>query len=212
MAIPPPSKKYFRKFNNSGNKCKFTTKIKLLDKDFIEKCRSGDKHALEQLYNYFAPKMKGICLRYSRSVFEAEDIFQDSFIKILNNLQSYTYKGSFEGWIKRIVIHTAIDNYKKNYPLRNIVSAEEAEEEEAEAADIASQLSAAELLDIIKKIPTGYRVVFNLYAVEGYNHSEIAEMLNISESSSRSQLCKARNYIINVLRQYDFVVNEKKSS
>jgi len=183
-----------------------------LEKDFIEKCKIGDKRALEHLYNYFAPKMKGICLRYAHSVFEAEDIFQEAFIKILNNLHSFTYKGSFEGWVKKIVVNTAIDHFKKNYPLRNIVSPEEAEEEESEAADVASQLSATELLEIIKKIPTGYRVVFNLYAVEGYSHSEIAEMLNISESSSRSQLCKARNYIINILKQYDLVIHEKKSS
>jgi RNA polymerase sigma-70 factor (ECF subfamily) len=154
--------------------------------------------------------MRGICLRYSYSVFEAEDIFQEAFIKVFRNLKNYGNKGSFDGWIKKIVIHTAVDHYKKNYPLRSHVPSEEAEEFESDYFDIADQLSASELLDIIQKIPPGYSVVFNLYAIEGYSHQEIAAMLNISESSSRSQLCKARNYIRNMLLQYDLVINERK--
>jgi RNA polymerase sigma factor (sigma-70 family) len=184
-----------------------------VDKIFIEKCREGDKVALQQLYKYYAPRMKGICLRYVYSASEAEDIFQDSFIKVLKNLKSYSFKGSFDGWIKKIVINTAIDHYKKNHNYRNnYVSYEEVEETEQDTSEIADQLSANELLEIIKKLPHGYRLVFNLYAIEGYSHSEIAETLQISESSSRSQLCKARYFIKNILRHYEFVLNEKRSS
>jgi RNA polymerase sigma factor (sigma-70 family) len=183
-----------------------------LEKIFIEKCREGDKVALQQLYKYYAPRMKGICLRYVHSAFEAEDIFQDSFIKVLKNLKNYSYKGSFEGWIKKIVINTAIDHYKKNHSLRNYVSYEDADETEQDTSEIADQLSTNELLEIIKKLPHGYRVVFNLYAIEGYTHSEISEMLQITEGSSRSQLCKARYFIKNILRQYEFVLNEKRNT
>jgi RNA polymerase sigma-70 factor (ECF subfamily) len=183
-----------------------------LEKDFIEKCREGDKLALQQLYKFYAPRMKGICLRYVHSVHEAEDVFQDSFIKVLKSIKTYSYKGSFDGWIKRIVINTAIDHYKSNYYNRTNLSYEEAGESEQDTLEIADQLSANELLEIIKKMPHGYRMVFNLYAIEGYTHYEIAAMMQITESTSRSQLCKARSFIKNILRQYEFVLNEKRNS
>jgi RNA polymerase sigma factor (sigma-70 family) len=183
-----------------------------LNKDLIDKCRKGDKLALEQLYNYYAPKMKAMCLRYVYSICEAEDIFQDSFIKVLRSINQYNYQGSFDGWIKKIVINTAIDYCKKNLVHKSNISCEEAEESEADTFNLADQLSANDLLTIIKKIPPGYNMVFNLYAIEGYSHPEIAQMLHISESASRSQLCKARNFIKNILRQYDFVIDEKKNS
>jgi RNA polymerase sigma factor (sigma-70 family) len=183
-----------------------------LDKTLIDKCRKGDKLALEQLYNYYAPKMKAICLRYVYSTYEAEDIFQDAFIKVLKNINKYNYQGSFDGWIRKIVIHTAIDHCKKNIIYKSNVACKEVEETEADACDVANQLSANELLAIIKKIPPGYNIVFNLHAIEGYSHPEIAEMLQISESSSRSQLSKARTFIKNILRQYNFVIDEKKNS
>jgi RNA polymerase sigma factor (sigma-70 family) len=182
-----------------------------LDKDIIDKCRKGDPVALEQLYNYYAPKMKAICLRYVYSIYEAEDVFQDSFIKILKSIKQYKYQGSFDGWIRKIVINTAIDYCKDNLVHYSHVPCEEARETEADTFDFANQLSANELLTIIKKIPPGYNLVFNLYAIEGYSHPEIAQMLHISESSSRSQLCKARGYIKNILKQYDIVIDEKKN-
>jgi RNA polymerase sigma-70 factor (ECF subfamily) len=182
-----------------------------LNKDFIDKCRKGDKIALEQLYNHYAPKMKAICLRYVYSIYEAEDIFQDAFIKVLKNIKQYNYKGSFDGWVRKIVVHTAIDHCKQNLVYKGNIPCEEAEETEADSFDLANQLSANELLNIIKKIPPGYNLVFNLYAIEGYTHPEIAKMLGISESSSRSQLCKARSFIKNILKQYDFAIDEKKT-
>lgn len=183
-----------------------------MDKDLIEKCKNGDRIAMEQLYNHYAPKMKGICLRYSKSEYEAEDVFQEAFIKVLLKINNYQFKGSFDGWIKRIVVNTAIDHLKKDYNFKKQVSCEEADGTESSNIDVTDMLSANELLEIIKKIPAGYNAIFNLYAIEGYSHSEISEMLNISESASRSQLCKARNYIKNILHQYNFVNNEEKSS
>jgi RNA polymerase sigma-70 factor (ECF subfamily) len=186
-----------------------------LNKDLIERCRKGDKLALEQLYNFYAPKMKSICLRYARSKSEADDIFQDSFFKVLKNIKTYEYKGSFEGWIRKIVVHTAINHYKKNLTyLSKHISYEDAnaEQTEDESCDLVNHLSANELMEIIKKIPPGYNMVFNLFAIEGYDHSEIAELLQITESASRSQLSRARTFIINILRQYNYVPNEKKKA
>jgi RNA polymerase sigma factor (sigma-70 family) len=184
-----------------------------LNNELIERCRKGDKIALEQLYSFYAPKMKSICLRYARSKSEADDIFQDSFIKILKNIKTYEYKGSFEGWIRKIVVNTAINHYKKDLAyVSNHLSYEDAEEPEDESCDLVNHLSVNELMEVIKKIPPGYNMVFNLYAIEGYDHSEIAEMLQITESASRSQLSRARTFIINILRQYNYVTNERKKA
>jgi RNA polymerase sigma factor (sigma-70 family) len=184
-----------------------------LNNEQIERCRKGDKIALEQLYNFYAPKMKSICLRYARTKSEADDIFQDSFIKVLKNIKTYEYKGSFEGWIRKIVVNTAINHYKKDLAyISSHLSYEDAEEPEDESCDLVNHLSTNELMEIIKKIPAGYNMVFNLYAIEGYDHAEIAEMLQITESASRSQLSRARTFIINILRQYNYVTNERKKA
>lgn len=181
-----------------------------LERTLIERCQNGDRDALEQLYDRYAAKLRGICLRYSKSEHEAEDIFQDAFIKILNNLKSYQHKGSFEGWLKRIVINAAIDHIKKYHNFKNHISCDEVNDGERLCAVNPDMLAASELLEIIKKIPSGYNTVFNLFVIEGYTHPEIAGMLNISESTSRSQLSKARNYIKNILRKYDCVNHEER--
>jgi RNA polymerase sigma factor (sigma-70 family) len=184
-----------------------------LDKELIDRCRKGDRVAFEQLYKLYAPKVKSICFRYAHSGYESDDIFQDFFIKVFKNIKDYVHSGSFDGWIRRIVVNTAINYYKKNLLYNNHhLSLEDAEEIEDDSCDLVNQLSADELMEIIKKIPPGYNMVFNLYAIEGYDHAEIAEILQISESASRSQLSRARTYIINILRQYNYVINEKKEA
>lgn len=169
----------------------------IVEKDFIEKCREGDKAALEKLYYQLAPKMKGVCLRYAMSDFDSEDIFQEGFIKVFKNLKSYNYQGPFDAWIKRIFINCAIDHFKKNIHLKKIESIDKElfVEIEDEHLEILSQLSANEIHRIMQTIPSGYYLVLNLFAIEGYSHAEIAQMLNISESTSRSQLSRARNFL-----------------
>jgi RNA polymerase sigma-70 factor (ECF subfamily) len=181
-----------------------------LDNKLIDRCIKGDRLALEQLYTSYAPKMKAICVRYVHSIYEAEDVFQEAFIKVLRDIRHFNYQGSFDGWIRKIVVRTAIDHYKNNRLYAHSISYEEIEEPEGNASDLADQLSANELLEIIKKLPLGYNLVFNLYAIEGYSHGEIAEMLSISESTSRSQLCKARNFIKEELKQHHFLLNERR--
>ena len=138
--------------------------------------------------------MLAVCLRYTRHRMEAEDILQDAFIKVFDNISRFEFKGSFEGWIRRIVINTALKNYGKKSFKQEQIGLENQPELPLEP-EIYSNLEEEELLRLINQLPDGYRVVFNLYAVEGYSHKEIADLLGIQESTSRSQLVKARKML-----------------
>lgn len=162
----------------------------------IKNCQDSIRSSQEILYKKYATKLKGICLRYSRTEFEAEDIFQEAFVKVFHNIKKFDFKGSFEGWIKRIVLNTAIDHYKKNYSLLNNLPIDQiSEAAEASYSEILGYLSMEELLKIVQTLPEGYRLIFNMYAIDGYSHKEISEMLNISSGTSKSQLSKARKMI-----------------
>ena len=167
----------------------------MLDAEIIKECIEGNRIAQEKLYNFYASRMRGTCLRYSSSVFEAEDIFQDGFIKVFTHLKNYKYQGSFDGWIRRIIINTAIDTYKKNSLMDDHISFDMLEEDEITSVEIAYNMTEEDLIQVLSKLPQGYRMVFNLYAIEGFSHKEIAEMMQITESTSKSQLFKARKQI-----------------
>lgn len=164
----------------------------MIEEELIKKCITGDRLAQEKLYNTYASRMKGICVRYARSAFEAEDIFQDGFLAVFTNLGKYKGTGSFDGWIRRIMIYTAIDTYKKDLPLKQQVTYDSAPEVEALEISGLDLLNEQELIQMIQQLPEGYRIVFNLYVVEGFSHKEIAELLNISASTSKTQLFKAK--------------------
>jgi RNA polymerase sigma factor (sigma-70 family) len=168
--------------------------------EIIKECIEGNRIAQEKLYNFYASRMRGTCLRYSSSVFEAEDIFQDGFIKVFTHLKNYKNQGSFDGWIRRIILNTAIDSYKKNIELKAQVSYDSLEEDEFVPVEIADNLDEEDLIQVLAKLPDGYRMVFNLYAIEGFSHKEIANMLDITESTSKSQLFKARKQIQHLLQ------------
>ena len=138
--------------------------------------------------------MFSVCVRYTRHEMEAEDVLQDAFIKIFDNIGKFEFKGSFEGWIRRIVVNTALKNYSKKSFKQEQIGLENHPELPMEP-DIYKHLEEEALLGIIAKLPEGYRLVFNLYAIEGYSHKEIADMLGIQESTSRSQLVKARKML-----------------
>lgn len=142
----------------------------------------------------YAGKMLAVCLRYTRHRMEAEDILQDAFIKVFDNVSKFGFKGSFEGWVRRIVINTALKKHSKKSYKNEQIGIEHYPDLPIEPS-IYSHLEEEELLKLIAKLPDGYRVVFNLYAIEGYSHKEIAEMLDIQESTSRSQLVKARKWL-----------------
>jgi RNA polymerase sigma-70 factor (ECF subfamily) len=135
--------------------------------------------------------MFGVCLRYSRDAIEAEDNLQEGFIKIFTKIDQYGYKGSFEGWMRRIMVNTSLEKFRKNthlYPIEDLVIYEG----NSFAEDTISGISADDLLKMVQQLPPRYRMVFNLYAIEGYSHQEIGKLMNISEGTSKSNLSRAR--------------------
>ena len=162
------------------------------DKELIETCLKDNPKAQKMLYDTYSSVLFGICLRYSKNEEEAQDILQDSFIKIFTKLDTYQFTGSFEGWLKRIVTNTSIEYYRKKITMEHL---EEIGFNPYLAVDSDRGLEVEELLKMIQELPEGYRMVFNMYAIDGYTHSEIATKLNISEGTSKSQLSRARAYL-----------------
>jgi RNA polymerase sigma-70 factor (ECF subfamily) len=157
----------------------------------VEGCIRQDARPQRELYRLFAPKMMAVCYRYARGRAEAEDMLQEGFVKVFRNLPKYQFTGSLEGWIRRLMINTAIDQLRKYKHQRSEVDIEAAETEET-SGEMLDTLELEYLYGLIQDLPPGYRLVFNLFAIEGYSHGEIAEKLNISESTSRSQYTRAR--------------------
>ena len=164
---------------------------KINEYDLIAGCIRGEHKMQEELYKAFAPRMFTICLRYAGSYPEAEDMMQEGFIRAFSNLNKFRNEGSFEGWMKRIFINTAIEGFRKNHVNNTMMEVEEMKNDLVQPDDF-HHLSAADLLKMVQKLSPGYRTVFNLYAIEGYNHMEIATMLGISVGTSKSQLARAR--------------------
>ena len=165
---------------------------RLTEVQLIKGCIKGDVICQKELYNLFARKMMGVCMRYTKSQDEAQDILQDGFVKMFKSIEQYNGKGSLEGWIRRIVVNTALASLRKFNPLHTSSDVADLEISGSTGDGIISALSAQDLLAIIQKLPDGYRIVFSLYAIEGYSHKEIAEQLNITESTSKSQFSRAR--------------------
>jgi RNA polymerase sigma-70 factor (ECF subfamily) len=162
-------------------------------KKIINGCIAGDRRDQELLYRRHAPKLYSVCLQYSGNDEEARDILQEGFIKIFDNLENYKHEGSFEGWMRRIVVNTALEKYRSRHNLFRVDDIDTINEPEAEPdTEDYSGLEAVDLLYIIRELPPKYRMVFNLYAIEGYSHKEIGKMLNISEGTSKSNLSRAR--------------------
>lgn len=173
----------------------------------VNQCKKNNKKAQATLYDWLAPKLLGLCVRYMHYREEAEDVMQDSFVKIFTNIQSFKGEGSFEGWAKRIAANTALTALKKKKRIhfeRNLLLVENIEIEENEA----QQLSTAFIIECLDKLPIGYRTIINLYLLEEFSHKEIAEKLGIAESTSRSQFARARQVLLKLLT----TKNEIKSS
>lgn len=166
----------------------------LNEHELIRGCLRGALHCQKALYEQFAGKMYGVCLRYARNPSDAADILQEGFMKVFTKLGQFQFQGSFEGWIRRIMVNTALRAYQKQRFEQESFGYETLPESPV-APDAIASLSEAELLELIRKLPDGYRSVFNLVAIEGYSHAEAAEMLGIQESTSRSQLTKARRWL-----------------
>ena len=171
----------------------------MTDEQIVNGCINKNALAQEYLYNKFSRKMMGVCLRYSDSEQEAEDVLQNGFITVFSNIESFKGSGSFEGWIRKIMVNTALTNIRKNKKFRQNIALDTVEFMVPATNHLGEDFAAKDLLKIIQQLPPGSRTVFNLYAIEGYSHSEIGEMLNISEGTSKSQYSRARAYLQKVI-------------
>ncbi|HAH60443.1 MAG TPA: RNA polymerase [Bacteroidales bacterium] len=165
------------------------------EKQLLKDCLSGKVHAQKRLYDLYARKMYGICLRYASDHSMAEDFLQEGFIRVFVKLGSYKFKGSFEGWVRRIMINTSLEILRKNDVLRFSIELNPSHEIPGEEEPVSEQIDINELMKHIQEMPTGFRTVFNLFAVENLSHKEIGKMLRISEGTSKSQYARARAWL-----------------
>ena len=170
------------------------------DATFIELLKAKDKKAQKAFYQQLAPKMYGVCLRYASDSDDADDIMQEGFIRIFNHIEDFRGDGSLEGWVRRTMVNTAINFYRKrikrgiNTDLKQITGKAD------DKVYVIEKLAADELVELVRKLPEGYRTVFNLNIIEGYTHKEIGDMLNISENTSKSQLSRARSSLQKMIK------------
>jgi RNA polymerase sigma factor (sigma-70 family) len=162
--------------------------------EIVKGCIAGRPEAQEALYKKYSGKLFGTSLRYTKDYSSAEDVMQEGFIKILNNISSFKGTGSLEGWMRRIIINTALEKYRKQFQLYSISDINE-NEESLKYNHILSEIAAKDLIKLIQDLPAAYKLVFNLYAIDGYSHKEIADMLSISEGTSKSNLSRARKLL-----------------
>lgn len=168
--------------------------------NIIRGCQQSDSRAQKELFDLFGKKMFGVCLRYGGNRSEAQDILQEGFLKIYEKIHQFEFKGSFEGWMRRIFVNTALERFRSQYKIINIQDGwREINDDGYE--HITSNITADELLAIIQELSPKYRVVFNMYAIEGYSHKEISDMLGITEGTSKSNLSRARIILQDKVKQ-----------
>jgi RNA polymerase sigma factor (sigma-70 family) len=174
------------------------------EEKLIEGCISGKRQAQSELYRKYSSIMFGVCLRYATNREEAEDVVQEGFIKVFQNIGTYRGQGSFAGWLRRIFVNTAINHYHAKVKQLVVIVENIEEYEDVDNNEIAGmfshtaeleEISPDKVMKLVQELPDGYRMVMNLFVFEGYSHNEIAEMLGISENTSKSQLSKARKYL-----------------
>jgi RNA polymerase sigma-70 factor (ECF subfamily) len=173
------------------------------EKQLIDGCINGDRRAQKALYDKYSGRMMAVCLRYVKDMEDARDLMQEGFIKLYTNISKYSGEGSFDGWVRKIFVNSALERLRQNDILKNADDIND-----IDYADIpdesAAQMSSDEIMMYVRSLPDGFRTVFNLFAIEGYSHKEIGEELNISESTSRSQYMRARNLLRKMITKNDF--------
>lgn len=177
--------------------------------ELIERCRRRDGAAQRELYDRYSSKMYGLCYRYVHHAMEAEDVLVTAFMKIFDKIDQFKGEGSFEGWIRRIMVNEALSHLRKNRSLYLETEIEQADRE-PDYDQLSDQLEAEDLLKMIEELPAGYRAVFNMYAIDGYSHKEIAQQLGISENTSKSQLSRARTYLQKMLVRHEWISAQKQ--
>jgi len=186
--------------------------MNLTEEEIIEGCIRKRRRAQKALYEKYHRRMLGICVRYCTTKAEAEDVMVDGFMNIYSKIKTFTGQGSFEGWMRRVMVNTAIDNYRKNKTHLNDEDLEKVADKLSHEPVFYETITAEEILKLVKQLPSGYQIVFNLYAIEGYTHLEIGQMLGISENTSKTQLFKARKMLQKMLQQTQTEIREPKEN
>ncbi|MEO7119836.1 MAG: sigma-70 family RNA polymerase sigma factor [Ginsengibacter sp.] len=176
----------------------------------IQGCLENIAAAQEALYNRFSPRMLGVCYRFARNKEDAEDMMQEGFIKVFSQIHQFRGQGVFEGWIRRIIVHTCINILKKNKKFTDSVDLFHASSIYLNENNIPSILQAKQVIECIRLLPVGYKTVLNLYAIEGYSHKEIAGILDIEESTSRSQYTRAKSMLEEILLKKKIIMQSRE--
>ena len=172
------------------------------EQQLIEGCLKEDRRFQKELYERYASSLYAVCFRYCKNREEAQDVLHEGFIKAIKNLHKFEGKGSFEGWLRKIMVNTSLELFRKNKHLSVVEDIENADEHSIESKAL-ENMSANELLQLVNALPAGFKVVFNLYAIEGFSHKEIADQLGISVGTSKSQLSRARVSLQNMIKGID---------
>jgi len=184
----------------------------MTEEAILQGCLKNHAAAQRELYNRYSPKMLAVCYRFAHNREDAEDMLQDGFIKVFLQIHTFQNKGAFEGWIRRIIVHTCINHLKKNKRFNESVDIIQANTIPIREENIPSIVQAKQIIDCIRLLPVGYRTVLNLYAIEGYSHREISDMLDIEESTSRSQYTRARQMLEDILTRKNLIPGVREKS
>jgi RNA polymerase sigma factor (sigma-70 family) len=178
----------------------------------IKGCLRNEAASQQELYYRYSPKMLSVCYRYAKSREDAEDMLQEGFIKVFTQIHQFQNRGALEGWIRRIIVHTCINNLKKNKKFSESVDIIHASSVSVREENIPSILQAKQVVECIRILPLGYRTVLNLYAIEGYSHKEIGDILDIEESTSRSQYTRAKAMLEDILLKKNIITKHAERS
>jgi RNA polymerase sigma-70 factor (ECF subfamily) len=181
----------------------------MTEENIIAGCLHNDPSAQRELYNRYSPKMLSVCYRFGQSREDAEDMLQEGFIKVFTQIHTFQNKGAFEGWIRRIIVHTCINFLKKYKKFTDSVDLDHAGFISIKEETVPSIMQAKQVVECIRLLPIGYRTVLNLYAIEGFSHREISVMLDIEESTSRSQYTRAKGMLENMLIKKNIIEKPK---
>jgi len=180
-------------------------KALMTDDILLQGCLKNNAASQKELYNRYSPKMMAVCYRFAQNREDAEDMLQEGFIKVFSQIHSFRNQGALEGWIRRIIVHTCINHLKKNKRFKESVDLIHASLVKVREESVPSIVQAKQIIECIRSLPLGYRTVLNLYAIEGYSHREISEMLEIEESTSRSQYTRAKQMLEDVLLKKNII-------
>ncbi len=182
----------------------------MTEEAILQGCLKNQAVAQQELYSRYSPKMLSVCYRFARNREDAEDMLQEGFIRVFTQIHQFQSKGSFEGWIRRIIVHTCINHLKKHKKFNDSVDITQAQTVSVREDSVPSIIQAKQVIECIRTLPLGYRTVLNLFAIDGYTHREIANMLDIEESTSRSQYTRAKAMLEQILIQKQIILRPQR--